>query len=96
MMVRLVGPHFEDVDFLTAARAFSVMKTRQKWKIWSYWIVSWTLHPVLARDAAGKAKEATTPNFNLFLIAYKFFELAESSMVAYIFLTEFMNQWEIP
>ena len=33
MMVRLVGPHFEDVDFLTAARAFSAMKTRQKWKI---------------------------------------------------------------
>ena len=30
MMVRLVGPHFEDVDFLTAARAFSAMKTRQK------------------------------------------------------------------
>ena len=30
MMVRLVGPHFEDVDFLTAARAFCTMKTRQK------------------------------------------------------------------
>ena len=30
MMVTLVGPHFEDVDFLTAARAFSAMKTRQK------------------------------------------------------------------
>ena len=30
LMVRLVGPHFEDVDFLTAARAFSAMKTRQK------------------------------------------------------------------
>ena len=30
MMVRLVGPHFEDVDFLTAARAFSAMKTRKK------------------------------------------------------------------
>ena len=30
MMVRLVGPHFEDVDFLTAAKAFSAMKTRQK------------------------------------------------------------------
>ena len=26
LMVRLVGPHFEDVDFLTAARAFSAMK----------------------------------------------------------------------
>ena len=30
MMVRLVAPHFEDIDFLTAARAFSAMKTRQK------------------------------------------------------------------
>ena len=68
MMVRLVGPHFEDDDFLTAARAFNAMKSRQSEKFWSYWIVSWTLHPVLARDAAGKAKEATTPNFNLFLI----------------------------
>ena len=33
MMVKLVGPHFEDVDFLTAARAFRAMKTRQKWKV---------------------------------------------------------------
>ena len=30
LMVRLVGPHFEDVDFLTAARAFSAMKTGLK------------------------------------------------------------------
>ena len=30
MMVRLVGPHFEDIDFLTGVRAFSVIKTRQK------------------------------------------------------------------
>ena len=30
MMVRLVGPHFEDVDFLTGARAFTAIKTRQK------------------------------------------------------------------
>ena len=30
MMVRLVGPHFEDVDFLTGARAFSAIKTREK------------------------------------------------------------------
>ena len=27
MIVRLVGPHFEDVDFPTAARAFSAMLT---------------------------------------------------------------------
>ena len=30
MMVRLVGPYFEDIDFLTGVRAFSVIKTRQK------------------------------------------------------------------
>ena len=30
MMIRLVGPSFENVDFLTAARAFRDMKERQK------------------------------------------------------------------
>ena len=33
MMVRLVALHFEDLDFPTAARAFSAMKTRQKCKV---------------------------------------------------------------
>jgi len=50
------------------------------------------LHPVLKRDATGMAKEATRPNFNLFLVAYKYVELAEFSVVAYNFLTEFINQ----
>mgnify|MGYP000306097023 CR=1 FL=1 len=43
-------------------------------------------------DDTGKAKEATRPNVDLFLVAYKFFELAEFSIVAYIFLTKLMNQ----
>ena len=30
MMIRLVGPSFENVDFLTAARAFRDIKERQK------------------------------------------------------------------
>lgn len=33
MMIRLVGPSFENVDFLTAARAFRDMKGRQKSKM---------------------------------------------------------------
>ena len=33
MMIRLVGPSFENVDFLTAARAFRDMKERQKSKM---------------------------------------------------------------
>jgi len=48
--------------------------------------------PIFKRDATGMAKEATRPNFNLFLVAYKFFEIAEFSVAAYNFLTEFMNQ----